>query len=150
MSDDLDVEAASLWDGTNRQQSKLAELKLKFLDLALPEFWDKSQYLFLLMELEKELQPLADIRFGKDRIKVDAKELREGSVEVIVLLTAVGGVLHIFFKDYKDIREGVVLFVKDVKAVSSDLHKIMNRHIKGRKKNGDGSNGQKGTRHREA
>lgn len=144
MSDDFDVEIASVWDGTDKKDSKLAELRLKFSEMSLPTFWQQSQYLLLLMELDKELQPLADARFGKNRISVDCKELREGSVEVIVLLTAVGGALYAFFKDYKDLREGLLLFIKDVKAAASELQKIMKRHIKPR-----GSDGAQGTQQKE-
>lgn len=86
----------------------------------------------LIASLEEALQSIAQKRFGDGapqlRIKID--ELSEGSLIVGFSVLLVGGALLKFFKDYKAVREGMLLFLSDVVACSRHIIKGVKATIK--------------------
>jgi hypothetical protein len=138
MDNNFDVDILSIWDGVDQKIARLADLKLRFLDLDPPEelFGPSTKDLFILTDLEVELQYLADKRFGKGKIKAECVRILRGSLEVLVTLTAVGSAAFVFFKDYKDFREGILLFVADVKSAAAELRGIAKKRLSRKKEGG--------------
>ena len=134
MPEEMDVEIRSQWDGVDQQTTRIADLVLKFADFNPPEAIDgpSTTELMLLMDLEKEVQVAADSRWGRNRVKVDCVQILRGSLEVLVTLTAVGGAVYGFFKDYQDLRAGILLFVAVLRAGSAELRWILRKHLKPR------------------
>jgi len=76
----------------------------------------------------KALQPISDRRFGKAQIEVEVTAVEKGSLEFGFVLLVAGGVVYKFFKDYKDLKEGVITFAGDVRTASKAINGMV-RHV---------------------
>lgn len=130
--EEMEVVLLSLWDGNDLQTSLIAEFHIRFPDFEPPfPFGDSStKDFFLLTDLEKEVQFLANDRFGRDVVKFECVRIVRGSLVILATLTVVGGTVYQFFKDYKDLREGVIAFVGDMKKITKELRSIVKKHLK--------------------
>jgi hypothetical protein len=134
MPDDINVQLDILddaksfnWGGEDKggtaaqYQVRIAEIKIKFPELSRSLAEDRT----LQDELQSLFQDLADQTFGAERITV-AVQLKAGSLTILaVLLLAPGG--YKFFKDYKQLHEGVVLFAKDLEATGRKIKEIIKK-----------------------
>lgn len=145
--DSLEVSIVKMWDGKDTQTNVFADLRLRFPQIDLPESFADTSFrdLKLLEEVESELQPLADERFGRNRVRVQGQDVRAGSVDILVSLSAVGTTAWLFFKDYGDVRSGVIAFCDDIKKISSTLAHIVRKHLHPKRK--DDSSGGKNSPH---
>jgi hypothetical protein len=66
-------------------------------------------------ELTRLIQPMADYRFGSKGVQITCKELRSGSLEFMVIATAIGGGTYKLVKDYDKLRGNAVLFTSDLR-----------------------------------
>lgn len=114
--------------GINRS-SKVAELDVSFpiSNTRLFHLIDQAGKKRLLATIEKALQQVADSRFGKGNIKVTSADVKQGSIEVCVIL--VTGALYCL-KNYKAIRDSVDLLISDMKLMSRKLNLAVKRKYK--------------------
>jgi hypothetical protein len=70
-----------------------------------------------------ELQQLVDKRIGSGSLQVGVTQIALGSLEVVITLVTIIGAVHTFFKDYEDLRKGLLLFIEDMKRVGGWLEK---------------------------
>jgi hypothetical protein len=125
----IGVSIRKLLSKEDRQSSTVAEL-----DLDIP--LSSTDYFYLIDIAGKKrilsttvdaLQPLADKRFGTDNIKVVPIYIVKGSIDLGVALVVVAGAAYYFFKDYEDLRKGVIQFTNDITYVSSKLYRIVRK-----------------------
>lgn len=137
MSELLEITVLGTWDGEDTQTKQIADLLLAFPGFEPPEMdilgKPTTTELLLLIELEKEIQKIADARFGQGNVRIEA-EIRRGSLEILVILTIVATSVYKFFKDYADLRRGVLAFVVDLRSVASFLDSVVDKHLGQRKK----------------
>jgi hypothetical protein len=88
----------------------------------------------ILVATIEEIQHLADIRFGKGNIKVVPEKIREGSIEIGVILIVVAGAAYKFFKDYEALKKGVSEFTKDIGCMSRKLFKVVKKKYQSEEK----------------
>jgi hypothetical protein len=109
----------------DNQSSTVAQLDLTF---PLPEkdlnFIDEKGKLGVLNSATQILQQFADTRFGEGQIKILPVHIKKGSILVGVLLVAAGST-YAFFKDYDNLRKGVLSFSRDISAGSRALYKVV-------------------------
>ena len=125
---EIDVSVRKLINKEDMRSSKVAQLDLK-LHIPKAAFFhlvDNIGKRRILSTAAKELQRLANKRFGKGKIEVVPIHLKKGSIEFYVLLVVVGGA-YTFFKDYESLRIGVSAFVRDIKSASSKLNRVIRR-----------------------
>lgn len=127
----MEVKIAQIWNGEDSTTGKLAEVALQtpgdrsavFFLLRPFEDW------LLLRRLNKQLQALADIRFGKGVVVVKGERVTNGSVLAYFSLVLVAGAVFKFFKDYKNFKEGVLEFARDVKKAEATLERTVQEHF---------------------
>ena len=125
----MEVQVLNIWDGKDVQTRKVAELSFRFPEIDIPfGGLEPFRNLMFLEVLERELQPLADVRFGKGTTIVEGAEIKEGSVEILLWLLAAGSAVYTFFKDYESLRKGVILFSKDLHGASSKIEELIGTH----------------------
>lgn len=126
MSQDFGASVPYLWDGSDRTTDVIATIRMQFIhpDFLTPTLSNDTQRK-LFEAVYPELQQLIDTRFGLNIIRAKDAGVRAGSIEIWFQLVAVGGAVYAFFKDYEDLRKGVLLFVEDVRTNSSKLSTIV-------------------------
>lgn len=65
--------------------------------------------------MEAELQPKVDFRFGAGKAKVECRGVERGSLELALVVAAIGGSAYQFVKDYDKLRANAMLLVSDIK-----------------------------------
>ena len=126
---EVDVTVRKLISKNNRRSSRIAELDLRF-HIPKASFFhlvDQSGRKRVLATAVRQLQRLADNRFGKKNIKVVPEYVKKGSIDVYVALVVAVGAAYKFFKDYESLRKGVAAFVNDIKGVSNKLNRVVRR-----------------------
>ncbi len=134
MPDLLETKILSYWDGKDTQTDRLAELLLTFPDLEPPDTdilgKRTTTELFFLIEFEKHIQTIADTRFESDQVRIKTGNIKRGSLEIIIAILTIGGVaVFKFFKDYKAVKEGVLLFADDLQKAGTVLHDIASKKL---------------------
>jgi hypothetical protein len=104
--------------GATQSQVLIAEVEIEFTEFPGELAEDEK----LRSDLQTLYQRKADQSFGNGKVFVTVS-LRAGSVTVIVVLVAAGN----FFKNYKEISDGVKAFVGDVKATARETKKLFKR-----------------------
>ena len=66
---------------------------------------------------------ILDQRFGSGRLRVVVTRIASGSLEIWLTLVTIGGAVYTFFKDYEDLRKGLLLFVEDAKQLGQRFEK---------------------------
>ena len=61
------------------------------------------------------IQPMVDYRFGAGQARAECREVRQGSLDLLVYVTAVGGSAYVFVKDYDKLRANGMLLAADIK-----------------------------------
>jgi hypothetical protein len=98
----------------------VAEMLARLPEISLPPAHTQD---VMRTNIAKQLQPLADNRFGSGQICVKCEALRSGSVETVIFLVA-GGTFKIL-KDYDKLRSNSLLFAGDVKRAAASLKRLM-------------------------
>lgn len=131
----MEVDVTSIWDGKDTQTRKIADISLRLAEIDIPiGRLDPFRNLKFLEDVDNELQPLADIRFGRGTTIVQGAEVKAGSLEIILWLMAAGTMAYKFFKDYESLRKGIVLFAKDVEAANNKIETLIKKHYIEKKK----------------
>ena len=101
----MEVEVTSIWDGKDTQTRKIADISLRLSEIDIPiGRLDPFRNLKFPEDVDNELQPLADIRFGRGTTIVQGAEVKAGSLEIILWLMTAGTMAYKFFKDYESLK----------------------------------------------
>jgi hypothetical protein len=125
---ELQVDLAYVWEETSPDTGLLANLSLAFPGFATHDLQELSMQaqvdvgLGVQAVLAGELEELARERFAPIPIGVHVQAVRFGSLTLIAALTLLVGSTYTFFKDYEDLRKGIIQFSADVKSVAERLH----------------------------
>ena len=123
MDQHFHVKLDFIWDGSDEEvyetKKRLAQISLTFThrDFSGAQLSPDEKKEFFTELLRKKLQRMAADRFGKT-IRLTNDGVKTGSITVIIGLVLLGA------KEYKSAREGVLQFVKDLKAASQALYGI--------------------------
>ena len=115
------------WGGYGNEPTAVQyQVRIAKIEMEFPEF-DASlvQNTKLREELQGLFQELANQSFGLENVTVEV-ELAAGSL-IIVALLVVGGGGYKFFKNYEQLRNGVVKFAEDVKAATKKVENIIRK-----------------------
>lgn len=126
MSQDFGISASHIWDGSDNTTDIAAVIRMQFVhyDFANAVLTEEAKQA-LFKAVQPELQKLLDDRFGPNLIRARNARVMAGSIELYVELATVGGAVYVFFKDYEDLRKGVLQFVDDVRTISSTLFGVV-------------------------
>jgi hypothetical protein len=109
--------------------TKFAEIELKFPDFGPPEGPSSfATAYFLVDDLNREIGIIANVRFQEFKV-ITRLEIRKGSLILILSLWASVPTVYKFFKDYTDLRKGVLAFVGDLRTSASWLHSTVQKHL---------------------
>ena len=120
----LSIDIIEMWAGLDETSREMATLSLNFrrVDYAesdvLEDIEERKRH--TSEAIQRLVQEKADSAFPDIGVEVRVTNIRKGSVVAIVALLTPGAV-YSFFKDYKDFREGVVQFAKDLRKISFEL-----------------------------
>ena len=109
----------------------LAELDALLAQVNLPRNADDALLLKIRQTVERHLQPIADQRFGSGNVGVACTEVRHGSIELKIIVSALLAGAYSFLKDYDKIRANTLLFVGDVKHNCAKLHRAITQVLGG-------------------
>ena len=80
----------------------------------------------VLLDAADKTRRKPDIPEFKFKLKVT--HLTEGSIEIWVAITVVGGGIYAFFKDYTDLRAGLIQFSRDIVMFSGKIRRIFKKY----------------------
>ena len=83
----------------------------------------------LLERLKRQLQPLADKRFGKGEVLVQGERIASGSVIAIFSLIVTVKTVFEFVAKYKDFKDGLAEMAKDAKRSEEAFEKAARKHF---------------------
>lgn len=114
----------------------IAEIKVVMPKIDLPKnpAFSEDEKGEMRGTIERHLQPLADYRFGANNVHVVCAEIRAGSIDLSVIVSAVKPVaaaaaVYAFLKDYDKLRANSILLVGDIKRNSGKLKKSLDKLI---------------------
>jgi len=86
-----------------------------------------------------QIQPMVDYRFGAGKARTECREVKQGSLDLLVYVAATGGGAYAFVKDYDKLRANGLLLAADIKKSCGKLK----RAIEGKAKKLLKNDGQK-------
>jgi hypothetical protein len=138
MAEMVEVKILRSWDGKDQTAKIAAELRISVLTIApsqvdLVTLRDSPEREKVFREIEDVLQPRVDHAFRGHRLEAEVIDISAGSLNILTDLLPIGGAVYFVLKDYKDLREGLNLFIEDVKRIGQDFvniyHKFLNRKV---------------------
>jgi hypothetical protein len=128
----VEIQRLRLWDGNHVETHGIAEISLKFLYYEPPTLdvhgSPSNIELSLLQQIEKEVQKLADARFGFNKVRIRS-EIKRGSLEIVIVLWPVAKAVYELLKDYDKAKNNVLSLIDDLKKFASYLHRVVERHL---------------------
>jgi hypothetical protein len=128
----IQVHLDNVWDGQDTNTHRIAEVSITLGNVPFPESAmsapDGAQQ--LLEKVAQLVRPYANSRLGP-YVQVVPVGLRDGSVGLFFEIITILGSVYKFFKDYEDLRKGLVSFSQDVLSVGSNLRALFD-HFKPR------------------
>jgi hypothetical protein len=124
--------------------TKIAEILLTFYDFDPPSpdllgNTDPTEWL-LLEELDGAIGIIANRNFPQLHVRTELT-IKSGSLLLVLSLWTTVPTVYKFFKDYEELRKGVLAFVGDLNKSASWLHEIVEKHLKSKRR--DSSDGSK-------
>lgn len=92
----------------------LLSLRVVLTSITFPPLTEEVRAL-IRTAVATELQPKVDYRFGAGKAKVECQGVEHGSLELIIVVTAIGGGAYQFVKDYDKLRSNTMLLASDIK-----------------------------------
>jgi hypothetical protein len=83
----------------------------------------------LQIELARLIQPVADFRFGSNGVRVECEEIRSGSLEFKIIVTALSGGGYQFVKDYDKLRVNAGLLTNDIKRAAGKIKRSIAKFL---------------------
>lgn len=129
----MKIQILELWDEQDVETKRFAEILLIFAAFERIDFRQEENFRGIL---RSELQEISNRRFGTGLVEVSIDRFESGSISVYIILSTVAVSACKFFKDYPDMRKGVITFCEDIRQITKKLLTIVKKYSE---KNGERS-----------